>query len=279
MPDPQPNIFGFIDYRQYLTSWRETEKKRNPGLTHEYLCAKLGQKNRTYFNSLETGRKQIGPEVLDRLIKLIGLTGNRAKYFRALVGYAQPATYDEKEYWFEQIVQLNNTPKKIIDEKTYAYFKKWYYTTIRTYLETCDFKNEYAAASKKLFGRVSPEEVKDAIANLLALGMIGPNEKGFLKPVDKVVTTDDSIKSELTQCYNLSNINILRTIVEKDAPGTYESRNLTFSVSSKGLERIRKRIQQLRAEIISIVHKDDEQADCVYKVSIHTYPETRKDLL
>ena len=54
----KPNIFEYIDFRKFLTAWRETEKEKNPGLTHEYLSAKLGQKNRTYFRKINP-KKQI----------------------------------------------------------------------------------------------------------------------------------------------------------------------------------------------------------------------------
>lgn len=272
-----PNIFEFIDYKKFLTAWREAEKKNNPGLTHEYLCAKLGQKNRTYYSDIEKGRKKIGPEVLDRLIRLMGLKSDEGKYFRAIVGYGQPATYNEKEYWFEQAIQLNNTPKKIVDTKTYAFFKQWYQTTIRAYLDTCDFKDEYAEASRKLYGRVSPQEVKGAIKNLIALGLIAPNEKGYLKPVDKVLVTGDQVKDDLIRSYHMSNINLLRTIVENDTPDKYQNRHLTISVSEEGMERIVKRINHLRSEILSIAHKDEKKAERVYKIAIHTFPESRKD--
>lgn len=254
---PKPNIFEFIDYRKFLTAWREVEKDNNPGLTHEYLCAKLGQNNRTYFSDLEKGRKKIGPEVLDRLIKLIDLKGDEAKYFRAIVQYGQPSTYDEKEFWFEQAIQLNNTPQIIVDKTTYSYYKKWYHTTIRAYLETCNFKDEYQKASQKLYGRVTPEEVKVAIENLLALGLIAPDAEGYLKPVEKVLTTGEQVKDELLQCYQLTNIDLLRSIVAENKPDTYECRHLTGSVSEEGIRRINKRINQLRTEIISIVHKDE----------------------
>ncbi|MBN1575787.1 MAG: TIGR02147 family protein [Chitinispirillaceae bacterium] len=273
----KPNIFELIDYRKYLTAWRENEKENNPGLTHEYLCVKLGQKNRAYFSDLEKGRRTIGQEVLDRLIKLMALSADEAKYFRAMVGYGQSTTFEEREFWFEQAIQLNNTPRKIVDRKTYAYYKKWYHTTIRAYLETCNFKNEYAEASSKLYGRVSPKEVKVAIKNLLALGLIAPNREGYLKPADKVLTTGEAVRDELVQCYNLSNIDLLRTIVAQNRPETYESRHLTVSVSSRAMERIRKRIEQLRSEITSIVHKDENKADRVYKIAIHTFPESTKD--
>jgi len=273
----RPNIFEFIDFKKYLIAWREAEKEKNPGLTHEFLCAKLGQKNRTYFSDIEKGRKKIGPEVLDRLIKLTGLKGDEAKYFRAIVQYGQPSTYDEKEFWFEQAIQLNNTPKKIVDASTYSYYKKWYHTTIRAYLETCNFKDDYAEASRKLFGRVSPDEVREAVENLLSLGLIAPDDRGYLKPVDKVLTTGELVKNELVRTYQLSNIDLFRSVVEKNEPDTYECRHLTVSVSDEGIKRIQKRISQLRSEILSIVHKDEKKADRVFKIALHLFPETTEE--
>jgi uncharacterized protein (TIGR02147 family) len=273
----RPNIFEYIDFKKFLTAWREAEKLANPGLTHEYLCAKLGQKNRTYFSDVETGRKNVGPEVLNRMIKLMNLPENEAKYFRALVGYGQPATCEDREFWFEQLIQLNNTPKKIVDKKTYAFYKKWYHTTIRAYLETCDFKDGYQEASKKLYGRVSPKQVQEAVKVLKSLGLIAANAHGFLKPTEKILSTGDVVKDELLRQYQLSNHEILRTILEKDEPKTHDSTQLTVSVSREGIERIVKRVKQLRAEIISIAHKDETKAERVYKIAVHVYPESRKE--
>jgi uncharacterized protein (TIGR02147 family) len=273
----KPDIFEYIDFRKYLTAWREAEKAHNPGITHEYLSTKLGQKNRAYFSDLEKGRRSIGQGVLERLTKLLTLSTDEAKYFRAIVGYCQPITCEERDYWFEQVIQLNNTPKRLVDKKTYSFYKKWYHTTVRAFLETCDFIDNYAEASRRLYGRVSPKQVREAIGNLISLGLITPNDKGFLKPTDKVLTTGDAVKDELLRQYQLSNHDILRTILDKDEPHTHDSTQLTFSVSQEGIERIMKRIKQLRSEIISIVHKDEKKAERVYKVAIHTYAESRKD--
>ncbi|MBN1758670.1 MAG: TIGR02147 family protein [Chitinispirillaceae bacterium] len=272
-----PNIFEFIDFRKFLTAWRETEKENNPGITLEYLSAKLGQKNRVYFSDLEKGRRTIGPEVLDRLTRLMDLSRDEAKYFRAIVGYGQPSTYEEREFWFEQVVQLNNTPKKIVDKNTYDYYKKWYHTTIRAYLETCNFTSEYGTASKRLYNRVSPKEVEMTVKNLMALGLAAPDGDGYIKPTDKVLTTGDVVKNELLRQYQIANHDVLRTILEKDEPGTHDSTQLTVSVSKEGIERILKRIKQFRSEIISIAHKDEQKAERVYKIAIHAYPESRKD--
>jgi uncharacterized protein (TIGR02147 family) len=268
------NIFEFIDYRRYLTAWRESEKKANPGLTHEYLCAKLGQKNRTYFSDIEAGRKLIGAEVLDRLISCIGLKGAEAKYFRALVGYGQPATYEEKEFWFEQIVALNNTPRTIVDQSTYSFYKEWYHSTIRALLDVLDTKDEYEKISRLLYSRVTADQVRESVQLLKSLGLIAPNERGFLKPTEKILITGDAAKHELLRRFQVANHRILGEILKKDEDGTHDSTQMTVSVSREGFERIMKRIKQLRSEIRSITHKDENKANRVFKVALHIYPES-----
>jgi uncharacterized protein (TIGR02147 family) len=268
------NIYEYIDYKKFLAAWREDEKRRNSGLTHEYLCGALGQKNRSFYNDLEKGRKLIGSEVLDRLIKLFGLQNQEAKYFRALVGYGQPATYAEKEFWFEQIIEMNNTPKRIIDKETYLYFKEWWHAVIRSTLDTCNISNSYTTLSRKLLGRITPKQAEDSIQLLFKLGLIAKSDKGFWKPVEKAITTGDNVKNECMQRYHLANNAILRQILEEDQPGTHDSTQLTVSVSRKGLDRIINRIHQIRSEIISIAHKDEESAERVYQIAIHVYPVT-----
>jgi uncharacterized protein (TIGR02147 family) len=270
------NIYEYCDYKKFLTDWREEEKRRNQGLTHEYLCTALGQRNRSFYNDIEKGRKLIGAEVLDRLIKLLSLSGHEAKYFRALVGYGQPATYAEKEFWFEQIVEMNNTPKRIIDKNTFHYFNEWWHATVRSALDTCNIKTNYSTLSKCLLDRITPKQAQSSIQLLSQLGLIERNKDGYWKPTEKVITTGDNVKDECMRRYHLANHGILRQILEQDLPGTHDSTQLTVSVSPKGLGRIVNRIRQIRAEIISIAHKDEESSDRVYQIAIHAYPISRK---
>jgi uncharacterized protein (TIGR02147 family) len=271
------NVYEYIDYKKFLSDWREEEKRRNPGLTHEFLCCALGQKNRSFYNDIEKGRKFIGSEVLDRLIKLFGLQSQEGKYFRALVGYGQPATYAEKEFWFEQIVEMNNTPKRLIDKDTFRYFKEWWHSAVRSALDTCDINTNYAALAKKLFNRITQTQAQESIRLLAQLGLIQKSTDGFWKPTEKVVTTGNNVKDECMRRFQLANHEILRQVLEEDKPGTHDSTQLIVSVSQKGLERIINRIRQIRSEIVSIAHKDEEASDRVYQIAVHAYPVSRKD--
>jgi uncharacterized protein (TIGR02147 family) len=270
------NIFEYIDYRKFLKDWREAEKRDHPGLTHEYLCARLHQKNRTYFSDIESGRKFIGAGVLERLTALMDLTDAEAKYFRALVAYGQPATYDEKEFWFERIVELNNTPSTIVDKKIYSYYKETCHSTIRALLDVIDTKDDYAKISRLLYSRVTPNQVQSSINLLKSLGLIAADKRGFLKPTQKILSTGEGARHELLRRFQVENHRLLGELLKRDEPGTHDSTQMTVSVSRVGFDRIMKRVNQLRSEIRSIAHKDEKKASRVYKIAVHVYPECKE---
>ena len=88
----------------------------------------------------------------ESLIKVFSLGSVEAKFFRALVNYNQASCTDEKEYYFDQIVQLNRTPYTLVNRDEYEYYKKWYHSTIRSLLAIIDFKDD----CKSLAARLSP---------------------------------------------------------------------------------------------------------------------------
>lgn len=270
------DIYEYLDYKKYLVEWRIESRKVNTHLTHEYICRALGQNNRSYFSDIEKGRKVIGSEVLDRLIKLIGLKGDESKYFRALVGYGQCANYSEEEFWFERLMELNKAPRQHLTKEKYSYFKEWYHSAVRSYLDTANFKDEYETLVKDLYNRITQDEAKKSVELLLTLGLIAENDEGYLKPTDKVVSAGDDVRHECIKAYNISNNEILQSILEKGEPGTHNSSLVTVSVSQKGLALIEKRIFALRQEIMAIAHKDDEDANGVYQVALHAFPLCRQ---
>ena len=120
-----PDIFLYIDYRKYLEDYYSTMKALDPGFSHTYICHCLGQKNaKSYFNNVVKGRIDITATFIDRLISLLKLNRDEAKYFRALVNYNQTASSSEKEFFFDQLIRLNKTPHRLIDKNAYSFYKE-----------------------------------------------------------------------------------------------------------------------------------------------------------
>jgi uncharacterized protein (TIGR02147 family) len=277
MKTDMPNIFEYIDFKKYLADFHKAKRAVDPGFTHAYICHKLGQPHsRSFFDNITTGRKKLSSTFVDLFIKLLGLGVAEAKFFRALVNYNQASGTEEKEFCFDQIVQLNQTPYKLLDKETYAYYKEWYHGTIRSLLGIIDFKNDYKELAKKLSPSIKASQARESIALLKKLGLIKADAQGHLKPADKVLSTGESVKDFILQQYQIQCLELGKQAIINSENQPCSTIAYTVYVSDKGYQRILDRLEQCKTEIRSIIHKDEESPTQVYQVNLQLFPKTKK---
>jgi uncharacterized protein (TIGR02147 family) len=268
-----PDIFQYIDYRKYLEEYYSKRKAFDSSFTHEYICHRLGQENaKSYFNNVVKGRTIVSPAFIDRFIDLLELKPDQAKYFRALVNYNQTASPHEKEFFFDQLVRLNSTPHRVIDRNAYTFYKEWHHSAIRALLDIVDFKNDYKSLAIRLFPPVSVKQARDSIALLSQLGLIAKNAQGFYKPTDKMVVTGEFIKDAMVKQFQMKCLEHARNVLANGSNQAHRNVTLTASLSEKAYNRVSDRIQQMKTEVRSIVHKDELPASKVYHLNVNFFP-------
>jgi uncharacterized protein (TIGR02147 family) len=270
-----PNIYDYISFRKYLEDYRTARSSYDSHFTHYYICHRLGMKNsRSYFNNIVRGRKNISPETAGKLIDLIELSHEEANYFRALVNYDQAREPGDKKYYLDQIVKLNNTPHKIIDEETLRYFTVWYNPIVRELLDTFDFDGDYKKLAQKVDPPITTKQAKESIALLQKLDLIEKNERGYLKPNGKVVITPDHIQSQLVEQYQVLSLGRACDRIVNDKNG-HVTTTMTVAVSRGVLEHILEHINELRSTVRSLAHKDEQADKKVYEVILHVHKQSK----
>jgi len=267
------DIYQFTDYRDLLKEWRKKAKLENSRISNEYICHKLSVSNRSYYGDLEKGTRRIGPEMMDRLCNLLTLKGTAANYFRALVGFGQAKVSQEKTFWFEQLIELNHTPKKIVDKDAYEYYRVWYHSVVRALLDTYECKGDWKDASHRLRNHITPNMVSESVHLLIRLGLAEECD-GIYKVKNKVLTSGENMRNELLRQYQIAGIRRLAAIAEKDEPQTYNSTSLVLSLSSESLEILRAQMETLRSKIVSLANKDEKPAEHVVSFSMHLLMES-----
>jgi uncharacterized protein (TIGR02147 family) len=270
MKAPSPDIYSYIDFRKYLD-----DARKERGLTHCCICNWLGMKNtRGYFNNITSGRKNIGEDLVEKIVRLLDLKEEEADYFRLLVNFGQARNPDEKQFLFRQIALSKNVPQKIITEDLYEYFTEWYYPVIKELLETVDFKGNF----KELAGRLDPplpvKKVRESVALLVRLGMVIKGASGKYKPCDKVVSTGNISHDLLMQQYQDSVFKRARQRVMND-PKKHRTKILTISLSKDGLEKVNLQIDRLGKAVKSIAHDDGGADKRVCEFIVHAHLESR----
>jgi uncharacterized protein (TIGR02147 family) len=268
-----PVIFEYIDFRKYLQDYYSKRKSRDPAFSHSYICRRLGQANsKSYFNNVIKGRAVITPTFVDRFIGLLELKPDEAKYFRALVNYNQTMSPHEKEFFFDQLVRLNSTPRKVVDKSAYEFYKEWYHTAVRALLDIIDFKDDYKTLASRIYPSITLKQARDSISLLKRTGMITRNNRGFWKPTDKVIVSGDFIKDALVKQFQMKCLEHGKTVLASGADLGQRTITLTLSLSNEACGRITQRMEQFKSEIRSIVHKDERPASRVFHLNVNLFP-------
>jgi uncharacterized protein (TIGR02147 family) len=268
-----PEIFEYIDFKKYLENYYSKRKAGDPAFSHAYICRRLGQVNaKSYFNNVLKGRVTISPTFVDRFIDLLGLQPDEAKYFRALVNYSQSKSSHEKEFFFDQLVRLNRTPRKVVDKVAFDYYQEWHHSAVRALLDIVNFKDDYKALAAMLYPRITVKQAKDSVALLKKNGLIVRNGRGVWKPTDKVIVSGDAAKDAILKQFQIKCLDHAKAMLPRGGDVGQRTITMTVSLSAAAHSRIIQRMEQFKSEIRSIVHKDEKPASRVFHINMNFLP-------
>ncbi len=101
------SIYEYSDFRAFLEDWDDAEKARRGKYSKAEVSRLLGLPNtRNYFSDV-LGGKALSDTFLERMVALLALPKDEARFFRALVRFQQCQSPDERDQLLEQLVALN----------------------------------------------------------------------------------------------------------------------------------------------------------------------------
>jgi uncharacterized protein (TIGR02147 family) len=57
-----PNIFNYLNYRDFLKDYYEEHKAKSPCFSYKYLANKAGFKSKSFFHEVITGKKNLSKD-------------------------------------------------------------------------------------------------------------------------------------------------------------------------------------------------------------------------
>lgn len=268
------NIFEYADFRKYLEDYQVNRYVVDKSFSRVGICKLLGLPNtRSYFTNVLQG-KTVSKNFVDRFIQVLDLAKEEAQYFRVLVQFNQADNENEREHLFDQLIALNRTPKKFIEEKAYSYYNDWVPSAVRAMLDIIDVKDDPAILSKKLVPSVPIKKLRESLKLLSELDLIAKDKNGYWKATDKSITAGAYVKNELIKQYQLQCFELGKSAVISPTGKPQNMSTLTITMSDKMREKVFQKLQKFKSEVRSMVHKDAEPAAFLYQLNIQLFPQS-----
>jgi uncharacterized protein (TIGR02147 family) len=236
------------------------------------MAGKLGMDHSLFIKVL-LSKRHITAAAIPHIVKLCGLTGRHEKYFEAMVYFNKAKSDAQSKPFLERMMAQRSLSTKKVDAHQYEYYQKWYYSAVRSLMDTGDFSDDYQAIAVRLNPAITPAEARQAVKLLSSLGFIRRDEKGFWRVTDAHVTTGEKWRSLAVKSYQKETIALSAGSLERDPPETRDIASLTVSVDKECFDDIREMVRQTRAMIVKRVDEIGQQPrDRVYQLNIQLIP-------
>ncbi len=133
------SIFDFLSYREYLTSWIDSQKDRKYGIKGR-IATQIGASS-SLVSQILKGEKSLTPDQTSDLSDFMGLSELEGEQLHLLVDWDRAGTRRFKEKLMKRILENQERSKKIgarvlrnkelSDEQKSVYYSSWLYTAIR----------------------------------------------------------------------------------------------------------------------------------------------------
>jgi uncharacterized protein (TIGR02147 family) len=271
-----PDVTTYTDYRKFLRDCYDFRKKSDPKFSHRYFCKKAGYGSSSAFGDILKGRRNLSAPAALRLARAFELGKGDEEYLLQLVQFNQAGSLDVKNLHYARMMSLSRISPDVISPEKYAYFSKWYHAALRELIFYTPFNGDYKALGRKLDPSIPAAQVKQSIALLEKLGMIGKDAEGYYRQTSALLTAD-SLGGEMhVENFQAETMRLALESLSRHPPEAREMSTLTATLSAGSMEKAKDAIRALRHCILALAEKD-KHVDRVMQLNIQLFPLSRGD--
>jgi len=271
-----PRIHDYLDYRKFLRDALAFEKAQGRISGHRDVAMFVGLKSPGHITWILQGKRNLVGSVLERMIKLVRLTGHDAEYFELLVNHNDTTNPDDRRMFMARISASQATHKVKPSASAMRYWSHWRHAVVRELVAIGLYgKGDAAAIARRLHPVATEAEVAGSLELLLELGMIDTARDGRLVRNETILSTGENWTLEAIRGFQRQILELSVQALDSIPREERDISTVTFSVSKERFQKIRTRIQEMRSEILALVRTDPEP-DEVYHLALELFPATGK---
>jgi len=266
------SIYEFIDFRIFLTAYYRWRKENIRGYSHRLMASSLGFSSPNFLKLVMDGKRNISKEAIRKIAKGLGLNKQETEYFSYLVFFCQAKNNVDKNYYFGLIAsQRANKNVVLIEQDKLEFFREWYHPAIREIVKGKKDPLDYEFLSRILSKKVTPAKIKKSMQLLKRLDLVRINAENSYEHSSPLLNTKNEVQPFAVRRYHKQILSIAQNALDEFPPEQREISHVTITISEKGFEQIKQRIQEFRDEILQMASTDHDVSG-VYHVNFQLYP-------
>ncbi len=273
---PEVSVFDYTNFRLYLRDSYQASKKSRYGYSFQLFAKKSGFASRSFLKMVIDGQRDLSLAAIEKINKAFAHSREQSAYFRALVGYNQSDSADEKQIFLDKMSKVKPPPSLTpLDKAKYKVLTDILYLVLREAVALPGFKEDAGAIRKALCFETTTEKIKEALKILLTLGLIKRDSKGKLAQVDTMVTTPPKVEALDAFNYHNQILDLAKKMLAEDPASFCDLTSMTIPVPEELIPEIQRLANDFRMQVAELVNAAGNVYKNVYLINVQAFPVTR----
>jgi uncharacterized protein (TIGR02147 family) len=245
-----PRVFEFQDYRAFLAAHFGYRKAREPEFSLRVFAAHpdLALSSSSFLSAVLKGRKNLSQSLRLRMGKALGLEPAEQEYFELLVQANQGKTAEERAHYRSRLARFHGSRARALTGAEHRFFGRWWYPMVWHWIGLHPDQGNPARIAKALRPRLEAAQVEEAIRALLELKLIKRLANGYAV-TDRHLAAGNGAGAEPARAHAREYLRLALDELERATAEEAAYLVWSFTLSERGRERLRERLEALRAEV------------------------------
>jgi uncharacterized protein (TIGR02147 family) len=266
-----PNIYQYLDYRRYLSDWFRAKKTASPRFSHRVFARQAGHSSPSLLLHVIEGKRNLTSATTEAFCKAIGLKGEDADFFAALVQLDQAPDNETRNRAWEQVSATRRFKEaRKLEGDGVEYLSCWYYPAIRELALCQGFQADPEWIAQSLRPHITATQAKKALELLISLGFLKQEENRLVAAEASLVTPHEVA--------GMAAMNYHATMIErsKDALAfPHKERHycaVTVSIPTLMLPLLKRELDAFQERLLDLCDGAEGAKDCVYQINLQLLP-------
>jgi len=264
-----PDLFTYLEYRDYLKDAYEERRKTQPYFSYRFIGNKVGMDS-SYLTRLFQKKIHLGEDLVEGMANAFGLKDESLEYFRNLIAFNKARNEVQARVFHEQLMRLRGVGYQVVREDQEEYFSNWIHAALRSLLDYQSFDGDFAALGALLSPPVSADEAKQAVFLLERLGMARRTETGYAI-LDNHLHSGENWTAEAIKTFQKSTMELASRSLDTVPTAQRDISTITMNIDAETLGDLKILVREFQENVAKLV-ENASRSDRVYHLNIQLFP-------
>lgn len=267
-----PSIESYRDYRAFLRDWFVARKASDPRFSHRRFAARAGFTSTALVPLIVQGKRRLTARYIDGFCRALGLDARRSEIFRKVVEFSHASTDEDRRRLEIELAGLDRKGPRKLGVDRLRFHESWIHAALHHALACLDVADDLSEVRRFLSPSPSADDLRRSLVLLRDLGLVRRDARGFWKPSESNLLAEDGIGPWVVRGFRDQMAEIGRTAHERFPQERWKSATETLAVGAAAAERIRKRLDDFRREVVEIAVSDPDAPEEILQLNMLLFP-------